>query len=58
MPEPEEEPELRMLVKRPTAGQYAWVKARSPGERLQASFALMAWATNLSREAKRGTDRS
>ncbi len=56
--EPAEEPRIRDVVNRPTATKYARVKAQSPSERLRDAFALTAWATNLSREAKRGPDGS
>lgn len=45
--DPAEEPDLARIVKRPTAGQYAHWKVKSPGERLWAGFKLMAFARSF-----------
>lgn len=51
MPDPEGEPSIRDLVKKPTPAQYRRVKEMTPGERLAEAMVLTAWAKNLSESA-------
>lgn len=54
MPDPDEEPSIRDLVKTPTPARYRKIKAKSPEERLRTAFALTAWARRFKRDGDDG----